>query len=199
MEGGSCLRVAGNLSASSHVVQFDLQPTVLAPWVSHCRTAPGRTAASKAGSPSPGAPDRRGNRGPRGRGVQVSFKPSPTLGSEPVPLAACGPLCTRVLDKGASSHRTTGRRSFGASGPGPHSPGWGDLGPPTARSGSGDAWARGLAGRFVRIRCEPHPCCARGPDHIPSPPTPAFHPLQPLVGCRANIFVTISPFPLGNF
>lgn len=55
--------------------------------------------------------------------MQVSFKPSPTLGSEPVPLAACGPLCTRVLDKGASSHRPTGRRSFGASGPGPHSPG----------------------------------------------------------------------------
>ncbi|CAM9511547.1 unnamed protein product [Rangifer tarandus platyrhynchus] len=30
MEGGSCLRVAGNRSASS-LVQFDLQPTVLAP------------------------------------------------------------------------------------------------------------------------------------------------------------------------
>ncbi|XP_010810004.1 uncharacterized protein LOC113903034 [Bos indicus x Bos taurus] len=31
MEGGSCLRVAGNRPASSHVVQFDLQPTFLAP------------------------------------------------------------------------------------------------------------------------------------------------------------------------
>lgn len=61
MEGGSCLRVAGNRPASSHVVQFDLQPTFLAPRVSHCRTLLPRNPRRPLRFSVPPAPDRRVN------------------------------------------------------------------------------------------------------------------------------------------
>ncbi|DAA22946.1 TPA: hypothetical protein BOS_13077 [Bos taurus] len=95
MEGGSCLRVAGNRPASSHVVQFDLQPTFLAP--------------------------REGKLRPVGSG-----------------------------SAGASGHRTTGQRRFGASGPGTRPVG--RLGPT-----DGEKRVRGCVGPRSRreVRAEP--------------------------------------------
>ena len=61
MEGGSCLRVAGNRPASSHVVQFDLHPTFLAPRVSHCRTSLPRNPRRPLRFSVPACPRQEGN------------------------------------------------------------------------------------------------------------------------------------------
>lgn len=149
-EGGRVLSPSRrDRPASSHVVQFDLQPTFLAPRVSHCRTKLPQNSLDR--NPlrpvfrTPLRPEQERELRPvSGRGR--SARPGPLLVLSRFPALHVD-LCTRVLDKGprvtalpAGAVLSVGSRASLAR--------WGDLSPPTARSGPGMR-RPGIAGRFV--------------------------------------------------